>query len=361
MQSTESFRPLPTRSDVSESVEDPNERRKIQNRIAQKKHRQKMKRRIEELETKVNNQCQTSNWTNHAPTDSCQEQQFLDNADFGLMIDDDLLYRELSASLDGAGLTAVAQMHDSPRPNQQQRLSVSGMHSSPTSSSSVAQRGLAINADQGSAPNPLSSLSLVPGSTEGSLPTRQQDNLCSQDLRDMVPEERMSRILKVIQDAGYKDMDSFMTEYYVRDFDASSHVSAVQRQSRSRRLRGFLEQLRVGAESWSDYEAHDYQHEISKSAEAIYAKELDVFSTTTLGENASFQGLASLYRVLQNTVGSDIENHLRHEQSMMQRQLPHLWSLISELSGHHSSGEKLSWRTVSTVIALLQASRMSQG
>lgn len=280
-----------------------------------------MKRRIEELEIKVNNQCQTSNWTSHAPTDSCQEQQFLDNADFGLMLEDDLLYRELSASLDGAGLTAVAKMHDSPRPNQQQRLSVSGMHSSPTSSSNVAQRGLSINGDHSSASNPLSSLSLVPGSTEGSLPTRQHDNLCNQDLRDMVPEEKMSRVLKVIQDAGYKDMDSFITEYYVRDFDASSHVSAVQRQSRSRRLRGFLEQLRVGAESWSDYEAHDYQHEISKSAEAIYAKELDVFSTTTLGENASFQGLASLYRVLQSTVGSDIENHLRHEQSMMQRQV----------------------------------------
>ncbi|RGP69726.1 basic-leucine zipper transcription factor [Fusarium sporotrichioides] len=341
MQSTESFRALSTRSDVSESIEDPNERRKIQNRIAQKKHRQKMKRRIEELETKVNNQCQTSNWTNgqlrtinHAPTDSCQEQQFLDNTDFGLMLEDDLLYRELSASLDSAGLTAVAQMHDSPRLNQQQRLS--DMHSSPTSSSNIAQRGLAINGDQSSASNALSSLCLVPGSSEGSPPTRQHDSLgtstmqplrpsgmtlCSQDLRDMAPEDRMSRILKVIQDAGYKDMDSFMTEYYVGDFDASSHVSAVQRQSRSRRLRGFLEQLRVGAESWSDYEAHDYQDEISKSAEAIYAKELDVFSTTTVGENSSFEGLASLHRVLQNTVGSDIENHLRHEQSMMQRQL----------------------------------------
>ncbi|CAG7565804.1 unnamed protein product [Fusarium equiseti] len=38
MQSIESFQALPTRSDGSESVEDPNERRKIQNRIAQKKH-----------------------------------------------------------------------------------------------------------------------------------------------------------------------------------------------------------------------------------------------------------------------------------------------------------------------------------
>jgi hypothetical protein len=38
MQSTESFQTFPARSDGSESVEDPNERRKIQNRIAQKKH-----------------------------------------------------------------------------------------------------------------------------------------------------------------------------------------------------------------------------------------------------------------------------------------------------------------------------------
>lgn len=139
-------------------------------------------------------------------------------------------------------------------------------------------------------------------------------------LCDISPEERMSRVLKFIQDAGFKDMDSLMTEYYLGSFDASSHVSAVQRQSRSRRLRGVLEQLRIGSDSWSDYEAHDYQHEISKSAEAIYFKELEAFSNTA-NANASFEGLTSLYQVLHNTVGSDVENYLRHEQSAMQRQV----------------------------------------
>lgn len=299
-----------------------------------------MKRRIEDLETKVNSQYQSSNRingqlraVNHTPTDSCQEQQFLDSTAFGLMVEDDLLYSELSASIDSAGLTAVAQMHDSPRPNHQQR--VSGLDNSPTSSGNVAQKGLAMNDGQNSASNALNTLGLVPGSTEGSPSSRQHDGLgtatmqplrqsgmtlCGQGLRDISPEERMSCILKFIQDAGFKDMDSLMTEYYVGNFDPSSHVSAVQRKSRSRRLRGFLEQLRVGSESWSDYEAHDYRHEISKSAEAIYAKELDAFSTT-VDANASFEGLASLYGVLQNTVGSDIENYLRHEQSMMQRQV----------------------------------------
>ncbi|RFN53985.1 putative transcriptional regulator [Fusarium flagelliforme] len=298
-----------------------------------------MKRRIEDLETKVNSQYQPSNRVNgqlravnHAPTDSCQEQQFLDNTAFGLMVEDDLLYRELSASIDSAGLTAVAQIHESPRPNHQQR--VSGLDNSTTSSSNVAQKGLAMNDGQTSASNALTALGLVPGSTEGSPSSRQHDSLgtsamqplraseitfCDQGLRHTSPEKRMSCILKFIQDAGFKDMDSLMTEYYVGNFDASSHVSAVQRQSRSRRLRGFLEQLRIGSESWSDYEAHDYQHEISKSAEAIYAKELDAFSTT-VDANTSFEGLASLYGVLQNTVGSDVENYLRHEQSTMQRQ-----------------------------------------
>lgn len=118
----------------------------------------------------------------------------------------------------------------------------------------------------------------------------------SYDSRKMQPEDRMGRILDFIAAMGFEDFDQVATEYYKGDFDQLSSVSAAQRTSRSRRLRGLLENLRTSAVNWSEYESHDYRHETSKSAESIYVRELENFESTL--ESSTRSDVANLCETL---------------------------------------------------------------
>lgn len=90
-------------------------------------------------------------------------------------------------------------------------------------------------------------------------------------------EEKITHIMDYARSIGYEDFDSLATEYYTTKFPISSNASTLQRTSRSRNLRGFLDKLHQSTQSWHEYEVHDYQNEVLKAAEGICRVEQDKY------------------------------------------------------------------------------------
>ncbi|KAI0136784.1 hypothetical protein BJ170DRAFT_30557 [Xylariales sp. AK1849] len=360
---------VPSESDDQASPEDPIERRKAQNRAAQRNHRKRMKRRLEQLEKRLESQGtspiqpqqrslqiapnyalatierQSTEFTNLElttggigpfPLDASEASQLMDPIIYPDMI------RASTDSLKPASFGGTPILPSSPESGRQ--CGSFGIYEYGSLCSLDQRPGLFGNNELNSP-----SLGLDSRSTAQSALMLQYHNAAS-------AEDRMSRVIEFAQAAGFRDLDALATEYYVGKFDEASYVSAAQRTSRSRQLRGLLERLRTSAQSWSEYEAHGYHQEISQSAEVLYVAELDAF-TTDIENGASrtsvmggFQNLAVLPR-------SESDGLLRKEGYAVQNELPNLWSLISELVATPIFQRQTNRQMVLVVIALLNFSR----
>ncbi|GME33069.1 hypothetical protein G6011_02569 [Neofusicoccum parvum] len=94
-------------------------------------------------------------------------------------------------------------------------------------------------------------------------------------------EGRIEYLIRCAQKAGFPDLDSAMIAFYTSPFDEGSGCSITQHLSRKRCLPKLLAALRSHAESWRSWEAHAYQDEILKSAESLLLAEMR--STLALG------------------------------------------------------------------------------
>ncbi|KAF2175253.1 hypothetical protein K469DRAFT_765612 [Zopfia rhizophila CBS 207.26] len=138
------------------------------------------------------------------------------------------------------------------------------------------------------------------------------------DLPGATIEKKIVRILECARSAGYADFDSLATDYYTAKFDDSSYAFSLQRTSRSRRLRGFLDKLRQNAQTWSDYELQDYRNEISKAAEDIYSADLDKFHRKLERGEVETPLTASIAKGV--LAGSELEYLVRIEKSKLQNE-----------------------------------------
>lgn len=87
-------------------------------------------------------------------------------------------------------------------------------------------------------------------------------------------EDRLERVLNIVEDTGFDSIDSMASTYYTSEFSEGSIIHPMQSVSRKRRLRVLLSALHTSYKSWSGRERSAYTEEIVRAAEAICSDEL---------------------------------------------------------------------------------------
>lgn len=183
---------------------------------------------------------------------------------------------------------------------------------------------------------------------------------------------KFKHILESIQDVGFEDFDSMVSQYYTCHFEKNSTVDVAQKTSRGRRLRQVLTSLQESSSDWTLWEARGYRDKIVEGAEGIYVDELKRLakrrrnsvsggragsSDSNMEESLSDAGSSSsnasaagksqprepelqtptgdVLRVYQNKVCCpiSIKTHQRILWLTPRLQLPNLWALLTELAG----------------------------
>ncbi|CZS88189.1 uncharacterized protein RCO7_01152 [Rhynchosporium graminicola] len=88
-------------------------------------------------------------------------------------------------------------------------------------------------------------------------------------------EHRFGVILAAVEAAGFSSLDEMAMEYYTATIPEESPFRSTQSLSRSRQLKDLLQVLDSSSTQWSGQENKDYRGGISKSAQAIFAQELE--------------------------------------------------------------------------------------
>ncbi|KXS95025.1 hypothetical protein AC578_135 [Pseudocercospora eumusae] len=136
-------------------------------------------------------------------------------------------------------------------------------------------------------------------------------------------EDRVSQIVAQVRAAGYCDLDSAWHEYYTAALPTGSALSIEQRLSRNRRLPGVIASLSRSAQSWSAWERTGLEEQLVHSAEAVL-----------INECRSFRHSVNYRRCQQACVdGEEFEDDAL---SIFQEQLPNLTALITCLTSNDS-------------------------
>ncbi|KAI0016417.1 hypothetical protein F4780DRAFT_783292 [Xylariomycetidae sp. FL0641] len=280
---------------------DSNERRKAQNRVAQRNHRNKMKRRIEELEKRLDAQKQMPQVSMHERHGSATESMLPSPVVATLPT---WPYNDLQAPFQPAPFDpsqAYSPVQDATQPyayppplpgTPSSRYSIAA--SSMASSQSPPQQMMAPVDSNGlpAIPEPLRLSEdpvlpayATPPTTAGS----GSAGISSLEMIHNAPvEERIAMVLEFARSAGFDSFDALAAEYYTWKLEdtSSSTVTAAaaaggqtpQHKGRNRGLRILLDQLGVDQQpnhhhqhqhhphAWPNYEAHDYHNDISKAA-----------------------------------------------------------------------------------------------
>ncbi|KAF2213523.1 hypothetical protein CERZMDRAFT_111191 [Cercospora zeae-maydis SCOH1-5] len=110
---------------------------------------------------------------------------------------------------------------------------------------------------------------------------------------EQTTEERITYLIRCARRAGFQDLDSAVTTLYTAKFDEDSECSIAQHFSRKRCLPNLLEELRSKTNSWKAREVQPYQDEVLKSAESLL-----------IGEMRSRQAVA-LHKILAGLLPND--------------------------------------------------------
>lgn len=87
-------------------------------------------------------------------------------------------------------------------------------------------------------------------------------------------ERGLESIMDGIFEMGFDSLEEMVIAYYTRDFDESSTIGQAQRLSRKRHVRALISAMNDSARSWTEDEASPLQEEVLKSAEVLYAAEV---------------------------------------------------------------------------------------
>ncbi|KAJ6441495.1 D-amino-acid oxidase [Purpureocillium lavendulum] len=144
-----------------------------------------------------------------------------------------------------------------------------------------------------------------------------------------------------------------MNHQGLAEFDHDSNISREQRNSRHSELPILLSKLRENATSWSQWEAHGYQYEIIKSAETIArAERVECISSRA----ACADVLAEVDKLPANTSGLDsasLSKAFRPLTKLFQDKVPKLWALTESLVGSDESANQRQRCYTSLAIMLL--------
>ncbi|PTB42443.1 hypothetical protein M441DRAFT_88859 [Trichoderma asperellum CBS 433.97] len=108
--------------------------------------------------------------------------------------------------------------------------------------------------------------------------TREHDPVCPSNERPL--EERFTHILLNTLEAGFKDIDSMILQYYTETFRYDSVIHWAQKRSRMERLMPLLIELSKASASWGAEEAEQYKDAILKVASCFCASDVDVDTNT---------------------------------------------------------------------------------
>ncbi|KAG2419402.1 hypothetical protein HFD88_004198 [Aspergillus terreus] len=123
-------------------------------------------------------------------------------------------------------------------------------------------------------------------------------------------EERIGWVLECARRVGFAGLDDLALQYYTRNFDGHSSLALEQRMSRQRSLPTMVAELRRSCEGWSAWQSRGYLDEVLKSAEEICAAECAVLGRglAQRGDDAPITEIA------------------------LQDRLPHLWAFLTRLA-----------------------------
>ncbi|KAL9575833.1 hypothetical protein ACKAV7_000075 [Fusarium commune] len=86
-------------------------------------------------------------------------------------------------------------------------------------------------------------------------------------------ERKIAYIVDCAKTLGFRHFDSVVTTYYTSSFEVMSRAHDMQRVSRIRGLGSVLRTIDASAEAWPHHESQIYQAEIFKAAEHLYSAE----------------------------------------------------------------------------------------
>jgi hypothetical protein len=104
-------------------------------------------------------------------------------------------------------------------------------------------------------------------------PAPSNESLSSHHMGSFSLEARMERILDVVEEMRFENMDAMMSAYYTSKFKKDTLANWAQSTSRSRRIRKFLTELEQSAQDWSEGEVQGYREATVRSAERHYVNE----------------------------------------------------------------------------------------
>lgn len=163
------------------------------------------------------------------------------------------------------------------------------------------------------------------------LPTRSPE--------ETVLDERVQNIMKQIESAGFRDFDALVMTYYCESFRESSPLAYEQQLSRARRLPGIIAELSKTAKQWPDGEQRGFYEEAMRTAEGMLILESKT-ARSTLEAHLASPGGARLNSPRRLCLAAPdlqrIKNLIRREVTICTQAIPVEW---------------LTWPTATTLVA----------
>ncbi|EFY94323.2 basic-Leucine zipper transcription factor [Metarhizium robertsii ARSEF 23] len=336
------------------TVSDPAEKKRIQNRVAQRNHRLRMKARIEELQKQLreheagaserneqtgqlqNNAKSSSNRENFstAQQDSCTPHS-VDQDIFDCVRLEDQPPSEPGDAHNGLSETVFVSSRDTssglaPRADKQVEPFFATEETGGMSfHGSNNLWGLEVGDTTATAASETSSGNYINGALFALQNCRPEQtvSLPTPSPEEMVLDERVQSIMKQIESAGFRDFDALVMTYYCEAFRESSPLAYEQQLSRTRRLPGILAELSKTAKQWPYREQRGFYEEAMRTAESMLILES---KTARSALEAHLSSLASATLTSPRKLCLTAPD-LHRIKNLIRKEQPHLWGLIMAL------------------------------
>ncbi|KFY93956.1 hypothetical protein V500_03467 [Pseudogymnoascus sp. VKM F-4518 (FW-2643)] len=174
-------------------------------------------------------------------------------------------------------------------------------------------------------------------------PSHANESLSSHRIGYLSLEARMERIMGVVKEMNFDNMDAMISAYYTSKFKEDTLANWAQSTSRSRRIRKFLTELEQSAQDWSESEVQGYREATVLSAERHYVNEFLNHQQATYRprnntEKADPQ--RSLTEIPHQVCLDDAtKRSMKEGGTFLREQIPDIWSLLTELARTVNVGE----------------------
>ncbi|KAJ5087524.1 hypothetical protein N7456_011140 [Penicillium angulare] len=336
------------------AIEDPKEKKKIQNRLSQRKYRQRMKARLERLQSTVDYHERMRLYTTH---DRAQEMAGgISDVQLGNQMDHDhaLLDVQEGPSIGTSdcqhetekgtfsGLGLIEQLenpHDQPfalddlgcidltLPTPSDICYPEILPQTPQQNISPAHLFSSTSTQELNETTSSESKSNIGIGRMDSSQTIQTISTSPNSVSTMSLSEKLEYILECANEVGISNFDSLATAYYSETPSDSSSVAYEQRISRNRRLPSVISDIFQSANSWSEWERRGLQEEILKQTESMLVSE---------GGKTHMAFLSGVNTLADANNGVGVlskEQATLEMKRTIQNELPNLWAMMMALVG----------------------------